>query len=526
MLPRRPLLVLLWALCSALAARAAHLDLTTATIADLQDAMNKGALTSEKLTELYLARIAAYNQQGPKINAFLFLNPDALAQARALDAERQAKGSRGPLHGIPIVLKDVFDTYDLPTTGGYLPLKGVKPTKDSFIAKQLRAAGVVIIGKTNQSDWYASPPLIASSTIAGNTLNPYDLKRTPGWSSTGTAASMAAVFGAAGLGSETGFSIRTPTNDANLYGLASTSGLISRDGQMWSYITGERGGPICRSMYDLCTILDTIAGFDTFDLWTAQSLGHMPDKPYVSFLSKTGLRGARVGVLKEGWNFTPIEPEMDALVTGALAVFEKNGAKLVNPVSLGIDLKQYLAANTSPSRFERVAAVDHYLARQGPNYPFHNAKELLLDHPEVPGRPANRAAIEHPIDLNHDPEYRASLAGKAALRQAVIDLMDKYQLDALIYPHRLRKAELIGTPRPSETIYNHTIQLSPITGLPALIVPMGFTPEGEPSGLEILGRPWSEPTLIKIGSGYEATAGAVRQLPRSTPILAGEGIDY
>jgi len=279
-------------------------------------------------------------------------------------------------------------------------------------------------------------------------------------------------------------------------------------------------------MYDLCTILDTIAGFDAFDLWTAQSLGHMPDKPYISFLSKTGLRGARVGVLKEGWNFTPIEPEMEALVAAALAVFEQNGAKLVNPVSLGIDLKQYLAANGSPSRYERIAAVDHYLARQGPNYPFHNAKELLLDHPEVPGRPANRAAIEHPTDMNHDPEYRASLEGKAALRQAVIDLMDKYKLDALIYPHRLRKAELIGTPRPPETIYNNTIQLSPITGLPALIVPMGFTPEGEPSGLEILGRPWSEPTLIKIGSGYEATAGPVRQLPRSTPVLPGESIYY
>src|SRR4051812_10641811 len=271
--------------------RGKELELTTATVADLQAALQSGALSSENLTQLYFARIEAYDKQGPKLAAFLYLNPNALAEARALDAERKAKGPRGPLHGIPIVLKDVFDTFDMPTTGGYLPLKGVKPTKDSFIARKLREAGAIILGKTNQSDWYAQPALVAASTLGGNTLNPYDLKRTPGWSSSGTAASMAAVFAAVGLGSETGVSIRTPTNDTNLFGLASTSGLISRDGQMWSYITGERGGPIARSMYDLCVVLDAIAGFDSFDLWTAQSLGQMPDRPYTSFLDKNGLKG-------------------------------------------------------------------------------------------------------------------------------------------------------------------------------------------------------------------------------------------
>jgi amidase len=505
---------------------AATLDLTTATIAELQAAMAKGALTSEKLTQLYLARIAAYDQAGPKLAAFLYLNPGALDQARALDAERKAKGPRGPLHGIPIVLKDVFDTFDMPTTGGYAPLKGVKPTKDAYITKKLRDAGVVILGKTNQSDWYAAPPIIAASTLGGNTLNPYDLKRTPGWSSSGTAAAMAAVFGAAGLGSETGFSIRTPTNDANLYGLASTSGLISRDGQMWSYITGERGGPLARSVYDLCVILDTIAGFDPFDLWTAKSLGHMPDQRYVSFIDPQGLRGARVGVLKEAWGFGPIEADMDALASATITTLEKNGAKVINPVSLGFDLKQYLVANVLPSRYERIHAINHYLARQGPSYPYHNAADLLLDHPGVPQRPLKRADIENPIDLNHDPEYRATLVGQAALRDAVIELLDRYQLDALIYPHRLRRAELIGRPRPPETIYSDTCQLSPMTGLPALVVPMGLTPDGNPGGLEILGRPWSEPTLIKIASGYSAIAGTVRQLPPTTPSLPGEVIVY
>ncbi|HKB91303.1 MAG TPA: amidase family protein [Opitutaceae bacterium] len=500
-------------------------DLTTATIADLQDAMAKGVVTSEKLTQLYLARIEAYDKQGPKLAAFLYLNPKALETARELDAERKTKGPRGPLHGIPIVLKDVFDTFDMPTTGGYLPLKGVKPSKDSFIAKKLREAGAVIIGKTNQSDWYARAANISASTLGGNTLNPYDLKRTPGWSSSGTAASMAAVFAAAGLGSETGFSIRTPSNDTNLYGLASTSGLISRDGQMWGYITGERGGPLARSVYDICTILDVIAGFDSFDMWTAQSLGKMPDKPYVSFIDPRGLKGARVGVLKEAYDFGPIEQDIVEVAKTAIGVFEKNGAKVFNPVSIGFDLKQYLAANSMPARYERIAAINQYLARQGPEYPYKNAKELLLGHEGITTRGTEVDAIEHPVDLNHNPEYRATLEGKAALRQAVLDMMDKLKLDALIYPHRLRRPLLIGADAP-DTIYSDTIQLSPNTGLPAIIVPMGFTSDGIPCGLEILGRPWSEPTLIKIASGYEAVAGPVRRLPPTTPSLSGESFDY
>lgn len=513
------------ALACAVPASAATLNLSTATIADLQAAMASGALTSERLTELYLARIAAYDAKGPSLKAVLFLNPNALAEARALDAERKAGKVRGPLHGITVVVKDVFDTVDMPTTGGYLPLKGVKPTKDAFIVKKLKEAGAIMLAKVNQSDWYAQPPFVAASTLGGNTLNPYDLKRTPGWSSSGTSAALAAVFGTVGLGSETGFSIRTPTSDGNLYGLASTSGLISRDGQMWSYLTGERGGPMARSMYDLAVTLDAIAGFDAFDMWTAQSLGQMPTQPYVSFLDPQGLRGARLGVLKEAYDYTPSEPEVLELTKQALAVLPKAGAKLFNPVSMGFDLRQYLGANVSPSRYERIAAINHYLARQGPGYPFKDASQLLLGHEGVPGRPADKAALEKPVDLNRDPEYRATLEGKAALRAAVIALMDKLQLDALVYPHRLRRATLIG-PRPTDTVYTETIQLSPITGLPAIVVPMGFTPDGNPVGLEILGRPWSEPLLLKLASGYEASAGPVRRLPPTTPALPGESLSY
>ncbi|MCX6954460.1 MAG: amidase family protein, partial [Verrucomicrobia bacterium] len=262
---------------------------------------------------------------------------------------------------------------------------------------------------------------------------------------------------------------------------------------------------------------------DPFDLWTAQSLGQMPLASYVSFLDKNGLKGARVGVLQEAWDFGPVEADVVDLAKATIALIGKAGAKVMDPVALGFDVKQYAVTNSLPSRYERVHAINHYLARQGPGYPFKNAAELLLDHPGVPMRPATRESLEHPLDLDRDPEYRATLAGKATLRKAVIDLLDKYQLDALIYPHRLRRAMLLGGPTPP-TVYSDTIQLSPLTGLPALVVPMGLLADGNPVGLEILGRPWSEPVLLKIASGYEASAGPVRVLPKTTPKLPGDTI--
>jgi amidase len=506
------------------AALAAKFDLSTATIADLNAAFDAGALTSEKLVQLYLKRIDAYDEKGPKINAVLALNSKALETARALDEERKRMGRRSALHGIPVIVKDVFDTADMPTTGGYLPLKGVVPQKDAAIVKKLRDAGAIILAKVNQSDWYATPPIIASSTLGGSTLNPFALDRTPGWSSAGTGAGLAAHFGTIGLGSETGFSIRTPTSDSNLFGLSTTSGLISRDGQMWSYITGERGGPMAHSVYDLAATLDIIAGFDAADLWTANSLGKMPMQSYVSFIDKKGLRGARVGVLKEAWDFKPVDPAVVTMAKSAIKVFSDNGAKVFEPVALGIDLPNYLQANSSPSRYERVHAINHYLARQSADYPFKNAAELLLNHPEVPGRSNDKQAVENPVDLNRDPEYRATLEGRAKLREAVIALMDRYNLDALIYPHKLHGPLKIGPRGDAERQYTPN-QMSPTTGLPAFIVPMGFTPEGLPVGLEILGRPWSEPTLIKLASGFEAVTNN-RRLPASTPPLPGEHVEY
>jgi amidase len=281
---------------------------------------------------------------------------------------------------------------------------------------------------------------------------------------------------------------------------------------------------MAHSVYDLCATLDVIAGFDSADLWTANSLGKMPMQPYVSFISKQGLRGARVGVLKEAWDFKPADPEVLELAQQAIKVFGDNGAKVFEPVSLNIDLVNYLQINGSPSRYERIHAINQYLAHQGPNYPYKNAAELLLNHPGVPGRPTDKEAVSKLIDLNRDPEYRATLEGRVKLREAVIALMDRYQLDALIFPHKLAGPLKIGPRLDPERQYTPN-QLSPNTGLPSFIVPMGFTPQGLPAGLEIMGRPWSEPTLIKLASGFEAVT-SNRRVPASTPPLPGERFEY
>jgi Asp-tRNA(Asn)/Glu-tRNA(Gln) amidotransferase A subunit family amidase len=290
-------------------ARGATFDLQTATLADINAAMDAGALSSEKLVGLYLARIAAYDQAGPRINSVITLNAKALETARALDAERKAKGPRSPLHGVPVVLKDLFDTKDLPTSGGFLPLKASQPLYDATVVARLRAAGAIILAKVNMSDWFGTPPRGDQSTVLGRTSNPYNLALTPGGSSGGTGASLAAAFAHLGLGSETGVSIRNPTANNSVVGLAPTRGLIPRTGQIMTSFTQERCGPMARSVYDVAAMTSVVAGFDAEDLLTISSPGMTPKQPYTAFLDKAGLRGARIGVFRDlfrkGPKFTP-----------------------------------------------------------------------------------------------------------------------------------------------------------------------------------------------------------------------------
>ena len=494
-------------------------DLSTATIEDIQQAMDKGVLSSEKLVQLYLARIDAYDQRGPKINSVITLNPNALAAARALDAERKSKGARGPLHGIPVVLKDLYDTKDMPTTGGFLPMKNSQPIYDATVVARLRDAGAVILAKVNMSDWFGVPKPGDQSTVLGRTLNPYNLELTPGGSSGGTGAALAAWFAQVGLGSETGVSIRNPTSNNSLVGLAPSRGLIPRAGQIMTSFTQERCGPMGRSVYDVATLTDAIAGFDAEDLLTIESPGRTPSQPYTSFLDRNGLRGARIGVFRDLFRKGAAHAEGIALIEHAIAQMKQAGAVIVDPVSTGIDLFPLLD-ETRTNYYEAQFSYNLYFRRLGPNAPIRNMDELIAKGGDLV-KPSIVKGYREFSSLMHQPDFLARRDTQEMLQQTIIELMDKYRLDALVNPFKS-----LPPPPHLERAVEQDNPLSSVAGLPALLVPAGYTKnENGPIALEILGRPFSEPTLFRIGYAYEQLS-KNRKNPSSVPPLAGEQFVY
>jgi Asp-tRNA(Asn)/Glu-tRNA(Gln) amidotransferase A subunit family amidase len=508
---------ILWTGLAAAPLSAARFDLSTATIADINAAFDAGALDAEKLTRLYLARIEAYDKQGPRINSVITLNPAALETARALDAERREKGPRSPLHGIPIVAKDVFDTFDMPTTAGFKPMATSQPSRDAFVIQRLRDAGAIILAKTNLSDWFGTYSL-GGSTLGGQALNPYDLTRVPGYSSSGTGASLAAWFAAAGLGSDTGGSVVIPTADSALAGMTATQGLVSRKGMISSSFSSERGGPMARSVHDVAVLLDVMAGFDVADLTTAQSLGKMPAEPYASFLRSDGLQGARLGVFRDMFYSGPLHADGLKLIDAALADLKKGGALLVDPVSTGLDVPAAVA-DAALSSYERKFIQNHYLGLLPQDAPIRSLDEMLAKAPDIVKRGTAQAnAIE---SLDHHAEYLARRENGFMLRDALVDLMERHRIDALVMPYKTRIAPKLGEDRPFQSIN----RLSSYTGLPTILVTAGFTPEGLPIALQFLGRPWSEPTLLRLAYAYEQ-ATRHRRAPPTTPPLPGEVFEY
>ncbi|MET0659362.1 MAG: amidase family protein [Steroidobacteraceae bacterium] len=502
---------------------AAKLDLGTASIADLQAAMNSGALTSEKLVALYLARIDAYDQKGPKLNTLITLKARdaALSEARALDTERKAGKVRGPLHGIVVLAKDVYDTKDMPTSGGFKPMATSQPIYDSFVIGRLRAAGAIILGKLNQSDWYGVANQ-GASTLQGQVLSPYNAKKLTGYSSSGTGAAMAAWFGTVGLGSDTGGSITIPSSNSNLVGFAMSHGLVSRTGMMWSSPRQENGGPMCRSVYDCAAVLDVIAGYDAADLATEASVGRMPDQSYVSYVKKDGLVGARVGVLRQMVRAGDVHAEGRALFEKAVQDVRKAGAMVVDPVTVEFDLVQ-AQMDAAAANFERAVAIDKYLAALPQDAPVRTVAEMI-DKGGKLVKPGIIETAHDPRPLERHPDLIAAYRQQDMIRSALVALMDRYQLDALILPFRTAPIQAIGNNEPMTKDTRNS--LSSYTGLPTIIVPGGFFPaDGMPFGLQFLGRPFTEPMLIKLASGYEA-ATHHRKAPTSTPALAGETMTY
>lgn len=474
-----------------------------ATIAELQRAMAEGRTTSAALVDAYLARIAAYDRRGPRLNAMIRLHPGARAAARRLDAERRAGRVRGPLHGVPIVLKDNFDTHDLPTSGGSLALANHRTADDAFVVRRLRDAGAVVLGKSNMHELAAGITTISS--LGGQTCNPYDPRRTPGGSSGGTGAAVAASFAAVGWGSDTCGSIRIPAAFGSLVGLRPTYGLVSRTGVLPLSHTQDVPGPLARTVGDLAVALDATVGADPADTATRVLAGRTLPR-FADSLSAGALRGARIGILTN--YFTDADGEVVDTVRAAIRAMHAAGADTVTVTVAGFDS---LLAGTSVINFEHKYDMLDYLAR-APAGPVTSLADLVatgLEHDALEAR----FRLADTAGTRDSPAYRRALARQAAMRARITALLDSLRLDALVYPTMRRKPALIGDPQ-----LGSTCNLSAQTGLPALTVPAGFTADGLPVGVELLGRPFTDVRLVSLGYAFEQL-GPRRRAPFSTPAL-------
>ncbi len=487
------------------AAPAQAYDVFEKSITDLQAALASGEVTSHQLVEGYLARIQAYDHAGPKLNAIVTINPKALEQADALDRERTRKKLRGPLHGIPVLVKDNYETLDMPTSAGTLALATYQSAADSFAVKRLRAAGAIILGKTTMHELAAGVTTVSS--VTGFTRNPYDPTRSPGGSSGGTGASIGASFAAAGMGSDTCGSIRIPSAYQNLMGMRGTRGLSSRDGIVPLSSTQDIGGPLARSVTDLAIMLDATVGADPNDAITAESKGHIP-KSYRDALTPDGLKGARIGVVRTLFGTGGEDREYGKVVDDALKKMKEQGAEVMEVSIPGLDdLFKDSSVILHEFRWDLAAFLD-----KRPGAPVKTLGEIIdkgLAHDQLQER-----LISRNPDRRDEEAYRKAIVKRKATLEAVKAVLEENKLGALAYPTAQRKPNLVG----DEPNGGSTCQLSATTGLPAMSVAVGFGTSGMPVGLELLGAPFAEATLLKIAYGWEQSAHP-RKAPFSTPAL-------
>jgi Asp-tRNA(Asn)/Glu-tRNA(Gln) amidotransferase A subunit family amidase len=482
-------------------------DVTEKSIEDLQRAMEAREVTSGQLVDAFLARIAAYDQQGPQLNAIATLNPRAREAASALDAERAARGARGPLHGIPVLVKDNYETVEMPTAAGSIALAGSHPRRDAFQVQRLKAAGAVILGKTNMHELAAGITTVGSRF--GQTKNPYDLDRNPGGSSGGTGAAVAASFAAAGMGSDTCGSIRIPAANNNLVGLRGTQGLSSRTGIVPLSSTQDIGGPIARSIADLAIMLDATVGVDPADPSTSIGDERAP-AAYRASLRADALKGARMGVVRSLFGAAPEDQEVTTLVQKALDALKAAGADVTDVVVPGLD---DLLRDSSMINADFKFDLADYLATVE-DAPVKSLGEIL-------DRGLFHAALESSFRMRNGVEQRdTDLSRRArikrtALRQAVEAVLAEHRLNALVYPTLRRKPARIG-----DVQAGTNCQLSSHSGLPALGLPAGFSDDGVPVGMDLLGGAFTEQELLSLGFSIEQLL-SLRRPPFSTPALVG-----
>ena len=497
--------ILTCAACADPAVAPGGFEVSEASIPELQAALEEGRTTSAQLVDLYLARIAAYDHAGPALNTIIRINPRAREQAAALDAERAGGAVRGPLHGIPVLMKDNYDVAGMPTTGSSLALAGHMPPDDAFQVARLLGAGAVILGKTNLHELAAGITTISS--LGGQTLNPYDPSRNPGGSSGGTGAAIAASFSAVGWGSDTCGSIRIPASVHNLFGLRPTKGLSSIDGILPLSHSQDTGGPLARTVADLAIALDATVGMDVADDATS-ILGDRPLPSFVDVLDRGALADARIGVLEEWVTDGGTAESVTSVIRGALEEMEALGATVIDVTIPDLD---DLLANTGLIDYDFKFDLIEYLAA-GADAPVTSLGDILDAglHHEALDRTFRRRNAR---DARDGPELDEVLARRRILTAAVIDLMDREDLDALAYPTMRQETALIGATPTGATCF-----LSAHTGLPALTMPAGFTESGLPVGLELLGRSLDDHRLVAFAFASEA-ASPQRRPPLRTPPL-------
>jgi amidase len=475
------------------------------SILELQAAMENDGLTSRRLVEIYLRRIAAYDKQGPALNTIAALNPEALRAADALDAERRRTGPRSPLHGVPVLVKDNYETIEMPTSVGSIALATFHPKSDAFMVQRLKQAGAVILGKTNMHD------LAMGITNVGSrfdrTRNPYELDRNPGGSSGGTGAAIAANFAAAGMGSDTCGSIRNPASHNNLVGLRGTQGLSSRTGIVPLSSTQDIGGPLARSITDLALMLDATVGVDPADPGTRTNDPRRLTS-YREALRRDALKGARLGIVRSLFGATPDDQEVTRIIDTWIAELKKAGAEPIDVVIPGLD--ELLRASSLIDAEFKFDFID-YLARH-PEAPVKSLNEIIergFFHQEQEESFLRRNKAEQ---RDSDSARRARIK-RTATRQAVEATLSEHRVTALIYPTLRRRPARIGERQPGGNC-----QLSATSGLPALAVPAGFTTDGVPIGVDLLGAAFSEAQLLALGYSIEQTL-KPRRPPFSTPPL-------
>jgi amidase len=485
-------------------------------IAELQEGMRSSKWTARALVEKYLARVETIDRHGPALNSVIEVNPDALALADALDRERKDRGPRGPLHGIPVLIKDNIDTADrMATTAGSLALVGARPPGDAFLVTRLRRAGAILLGKTNLSEWAnirCSYSTNGWSGRGGLTKNPHALDRNPSGSSSGSAVAVAASLCTVAVGTETDGSIVSPSSVNGIVGLKPTVGLVSRTGVIPISRTQDSAGPMARSVHDAAVLLGVLAAVDPDDAATAAASDHAaPD--YTMFLDPNGLRGARIGVAR---NYFGFHDAVDAVLEEALAALRRQGATLVDPAELP-NASKLGEPESTVFNYELKADLNAYLARLGPRAPVRTLKDVIAfnernHRTEMPYFGQDhfiKAEAKGPLTT---PEYRDALAKckRLARTEGIEAVMDKHKLDALVAPTEgpACLTDLVVGDR----FLSNSPQAAAVAGCPSITVPAGFI-FGLPIGLSFFGRAWSEPTLLRLAYAFER-ATQFRKPPR------------